>query len=164
MGWLPVPLAWTVSRGWVVTIGEIFSNIGRLERADGERTVRVLVVDDDVLVRHITAVALRALGCSTAEAGNGQEALEVLQREPPDGMILDLRMPVLSGYAVLEWLETHPEYGQIGVIILSAFCAQDDDFTERPQVKAVLQKPMIMAEMDAALRRLRAEMLGYVTV
>ena len=65
------------------------------------KTVRVLVVDDDPSIRRMIMAALRREGYSFSEAANGKEALETMRRDPPDIVILDLMMPIVSGWEVL---------------------------------------------------------------
>lgn len=113
--------------------------------------MRVLIVDDDLMVRHVTALALQDMGCEIAQAANGQEAIDRLHRDPPDAMILDLLMPVMTGYDVLDWLAREPVGEQLDVIILSAFTAELDEFEFTPQVKAVLQKPLVVSELRRAI-------------
>jgi len=131
------------------------ATIGRIERADVESIVRVLIVDDDVMVRHVTALTLQELGYSTAQAANGQEAIDFLHRDPPDAMILDLLMPIMTGYDVLEWLARDPVGELVDVVILSGFTAELDEFEFVPQVKAVLQKPVVASELRRTFEALR---------
>jgi len=65
---------------------------------------RVLIVDDDPSSRRLLDVRLRALGCETMTAADGQEGLAVVQREAPALMLLDLQMPRMGGLEVLRAL------------------------------------------------------------
>jgi DNA-binding NtrC family response regulator len=65
---------------------------------------RVLIVDDDPASRRLLDVRLRALGCDTINAADGQEALATLRQEPPALMLLDLQMPRMGGMEVLRAL------------------------------------------------------------
>ena len=113
--------------------------------------MRVLIVDDEVLIRHVTAMALQEIGCRTDEAVNGQEAIDSITLSCPDLVVLDLLMPVKTGYDVLDWLQTHPAGERVQVIILSGFTAELDEFELHPQVCAVLQKPMMVSELRHAV-------------
>ena len=66
--------------------------------------VRILIVDDDAASRRLLDVRLRALGCDTIMAADGQEALATLRQEPPALMLLDLQMPRMGGIEVLRAL------------------------------------------------------------
>ena len=77
--------------------------LSRVVRSESNETVIcVLVVDDDVSIRRLIATALRRDGFAFTEAGNGKEALEIMRRDHPSVVVLDLMMPVLSGWEVLK--------------------------------------------------------------
>jgi CheY-like chemotaxis protein len=59
---------------------------------------RVLVVEDDKGIRDILRLALESSGYAVRAATNGSEALEVIEREPADVIVLDVRMPVMDGF------------------------------------------------------------------
>jgi len=61
--------------------------------------VRVLVVDDDADIRATVAAMLEIEGYRVAEAANGADALTVVETDPPDVIVLDMRMPVMDGWA-----------------------------------------------------------------
>ena len=58
---------------------------------------RIVVVDDEALVRDMLAEFLRRMGHEVATAGDGHEALEILRRRPADLVITDIVMPVMYG-------------------------------------------------------------------
>jgi CheY-like chemotaxis protein len=60
----------------------------------------VVVVDDDAGVRQLVALHLERLGCEVLEAGDGEEAVRVAVEHQPDLLVVDVRMPGLSGYEV----------------------------------------------------------------
>lgn len=86
------------------------------EASDG----RLLVVDDNAMNRDMLARRLERLGYQVALAENGREALDLAAAEPFDLMLLDIMMPEMDGYAVLQALKAHPELRRLPVIILSA--------------------------------------------
>lgn len=86
----------------------------------GEKSFRVLVVDDDPSIRRMIVAALRRFGYSFLEAANGNEALELMRRERPDVVVLDLMMPILSGWDVLRERASDPRLQSIPMIIISA--------------------------------------------
>ena len=65
----------------------------------------LLVVDDDPDIRLLLRLELAAEGHQLLEAGNGQEALAMIEADPPDLVLLDLMMPVLDGWGVLAALD-----------------------------------------------------------
>ena len=64
----------------------------------------ILVADDNLTSRELMRVVLEASGHRVVEATNGREALDLIHREPPDVVFLDLQMPVLDGFCVVRQL------------------------------------------------------------
>jgi DNA-binding response OmpR family regulator len=87
---------------------------------------KVLVVDDEPDIRELCRVNLEFSGFDVLEAGDGVEALEVCRREKPDLVFLDLMMPRLDGWGVLEALTADEETADIPVILLTARGADED--------------------------------------
>ncbi len=84
---------------------------------------RVVVADDSALMRSIVSRSLEKAGVDVVgSACNGDEALELCERERPDAMTLDLTMPGLDGLGVLRALRERPGAG-IPVVVVSAFSA-----------------------------------------
>ena len=67
-----------------------------------DEPTRVLVVDDDPILREFASVYLSTPTATIVTAGNGQEALAFLQSESCDIAVLDIEMPVLDGFGLLE--------------------------------------------------------------
>ena len=85
----------------------------------------VLVVDDEPNVRDHLAQILRDADFKVVTACDGEEALEIIRRERPDFISLDLVMPRKSGHKLLYELRKHKELSQIPVVIVTAH-AQDE--------------------------------------
>jgi two-component system alkaline phosphatase synthesis response regulator PhoP len=86
----------------------------------------ILVVDDEPGLREIVRVNLEAAGYRVLEAAEGQEALDLVEREHPDLLILDLMLPGMDGWEVLRRLESRPETAGLPVIILTARAGDED--------------------------------------
>jgi signal transduction histidine kinase/CheY-like chemotaxis protein len=87
------------------------------------RPERVLLVEDDPEMQRLLARMLRSIapGCEVHVAGDGAEALEVLHTaEPPEVILLDLLLPRVDGYAVLEGLRRDARLTEVPVIVVSA--------------------------------------------
>ena len=80
----------------------------------------VLVVDDEPNVRDYLAQILRDAGFQVQTASDGEEALEMIRREPPDFISLDLVMPRKSGHKLLYELRKDRELSRIPVLIVTA--------------------------------------------
>jgi signal transduction histidine kinase/CheY-like chemotaxis protein len=81
---------------------------------------QVLVVDDDAGTRDLLRRTLAKAGWSIGEAANGAECLDALQRLCPSVVLLDLMMPGMDGFEVLERMRRHDEWGDIPVIVITA--------------------------------------------
>jgi PAS domain S-box-containing protein len=79
----------------------------------------ILVVDDDASARRIVSLVLGAKGYRVVEASDGERALALVAEERPDCILLDLMMPRLDGWGVLERLRDDPETADIPVICVS---------------------------------------------
>ncbi|HEX6368928.1 MAG TPA: response regulator [Longimicrobium sp.] len=80
----------------------------------------VLLVDDDAVARALTRKVLEKEGWKVCEAANGVEALECLERERPNLILLDLMMPVMDGFEFAEHVRLHDEWSSIPIVVLSA--------------------------------------------
>jgi CheY-like chemotaxis protein len=116
-------------------------------------TATVLVVDDDMDVRCTVAEILREEGFRVREARNGVEALRKVADERPDLMLLDLMMPEMSGWQVLQTLRSTQRYRTLPVVVLSAV----------PQVRATtdgysdyIEKPISFARLLRLVESIRA--------
>ena len=81
---------------------------------------KVLIVDDELFNLDYLEQALEDSNYQIITATNGQEALDLIQREQPDLVLLDLMMPVLDGFAVLTHIKADQVLRDIPVIIISA--------------------------------------------
>jgi CheY-like chemotaxis protein len=80
----------------------------------------VLIIEDDPQAREVTKRQLQRLDLQVIETTNGREALAWLSSNPAPGMILlDLLMPEMDGFSVLDAIEKHPEWQHIPVVILT---------------------------------------------
>ena len=84
------------------------------------KSYSLLVVDDNSVNRIMLSRYLARLGYQTTLIANGRLALEKLQSEPFDLVLLDVEMPEMDGYQVLEHLKADPRLRDIPVIIISA--------------------------------------------
>ena len=102
----------------------------------------VLLVDDEDQLRRVMRDLLQREGYRVAEAQNGIEALDQVDRHAPDIIVLDLNLPGLDGYGVLSHLRSRPATSKIPVVVLTARGDEDnevrvlelgaDDFLSKP--------------------------------
>jgi DNA-binding response OmpR family regulator len=89
-------------------------------------TCHVLVVDDDHDYVDILRVQLERRGFAVMTAGGGAEAFERLQQQKPDVVLLDVMMPDINGFEVLQRIRETPATASLPVILLSAKGDEDD--------------------------------------
>ena len=104
----------------------------------------VLIVDDDRSIREAVGELLTDAGYEVRLAENGAVALDVVRGpHKPAMMLLDMMMPVMSGFEVLELLEDGDvDLNQVPIVVLSAFSAPLGPAGARGGVKACLCKPV----------------------
>jgi signal transduction histidine kinase/CheY-like chemotaxis protein len=99
----------------------MLSALGRLAKANqGIPPRRLLVVDDDPQVIDMVRQLLEGSEYQISSAGDGEQALESIVESRPDAILLDLLMPRLDGFGVIERLQGDPMYNRIPVIVLTA--------------------------------------------
>lgn len=81
----------------------------------------ILVVDDDASHRTLICDALEEMGYRTVQAANGREALDLLEGDMPSAVLLDLRMPIMSGWGLLDALKKMPRARGLPIIIISGY-------------------------------------------
>jgi len=91
-----------------------------MEVSDGKGKARVLIVDDDPLIVKVTSVILTTNGYDVLKALGGEEGIEIARTEHPDVVLLDIMMPNIGGYEVLERLRSDPATKDIPIIFVSA--------------------------------------------
>jgi PleD family two-component response regulator len=87
---------------------------------------KILVVDDEKNIRLVVGKSLEKAGFDVVYAVDGVEAVDQANKFNPDLVLLDLRLPKMNGYLVLEALKGDTPTEDIPVIILSALSAEDD--------------------------------------
>jgi CheY-like chemotaxis protein len=80
----------------------------------------ILVVDDDADIRDLIQAILEGAGHDVTVAAEGQEALNKLKRKPYELVVLDIMMPTMSGYEVLEQIRAMPSRASTPVIVVTA--------------------------------------------
>jgi CheY-like chemotaxis protein len=112
----------------------------------------ILLAEDDLEIRDVVQDLLEEIGCDVIPARTGKQALDFLSndpRSPPDMVILDLMMPLVTGWQVLEVIQRDPALARVPVVVLTA-ATQD-----RPSgVAALLQKPFQVDHLLETIQRL----------
>jgi CheY-like chemotaxis protein len=108
----------------------------------------VLVVDDNQQNRELLQAYLEDVDCQTVPANDGPEALQILAKDPPDLILLDVMMPKMSGFEVCRRIKNDPKTADIPVIMVTALNefgdiergidSGTDDFLSKPVNKLEL--------------------------
>jgi len=142
---------------------EVVDEHGAVERAASGRGrgTKVLLVEDEDALRRVMKDLLEREGYVVAEARDGVQALDEVDRHAPDIVVLDLNLPGLDGYSVLRQLRSRPATSGIAVVVLSAKGDEDnearvfelgaDDFITKP-----FRARALSARLEAVLGRRRA--------
>jgi PAS domain S-box-containing protein len=118
------------------------------------RGVRLLLVEDNDINREIAESLLQDVGVEVKVACNGQEALEILERERFDGVLMDCQMPVLDGYEATRRLRRQPQGQGLPVIAMTANALSGDrDKALAAGMDDHIVKPIDVDQMYATLAR-----------
>ncbi len=89
--------------------------------------MKAVIVDDSLVIRSIIEKTLTSIGYEALHAANGQEALDILEKEATEVelVLLDWNMPVLNGWETLIAIKTNPSYAHICIIMVSTESEED---------------------------------------
>jgi CheY-like chemotaxis protein len=114
---------------------------------------RILVVDDQPLLRDVQVLLLREAGYAATALSGAREALDRLADLRPDLIVLDMTMPGMDGRQFLRQLRADQVWGRLPVIVASGLTAEEIDPASAP-VSAVLPKPFSDVALLSSVRRL----------
>lgn len=132
-----------------------------LLRPRGKKKPRVLVVDDDKHQTDLLASQLGALNCAVLVANGGRRGISLAKKELPDLLVLDLMMPEVTGFDVVEALRADPATRKIPILVVTA---KDITLEERKRLngsvaaimkKSGLSRDVFLAEVRDLLRKSR---------
>jgi DNA-binding response OmpR family regulator len=120
----------------------------------------LLIVDDQEIIRDVLTRYLRELGHTSMTASGGQQAIELLQTQSFDLVLLDIMMPMMTGYDVLTWIKANAALRHMPVIVVSADTDLDsavkciqlgaEDYLHKP-----FNRVLLNARVNASLERRR---------
>jgi CheY-like chemotaxis protein len=118
----------------------------------GDDKVRVLIVDDEYAFCKSLKLFLTKMGYEAIVATNGEHALDLIKEEQPQVMTLDIRMPGMDGYEVLNHAKRlNPE---LFIIVVTAVdVPRMEELLERSGAHAVLRKPVSLFELHEIIAR-----------
>ncbi len=118
-------------------------------------TRRVLLIEDEPHIAEAIRYILSRDGWAVASHADGIGALDVIRREAPDVVVLDVMLPGRSGYDILEDMRADPDLSGLPVLVLSARGQREDRaIAEGAGASRFIAKPFANAEILAALRQM----------
>jgi CheY-like chemotaxis protein len=108
---------------------------------------RVLVADDDNSIRQLVRTIVHREGIAVDEASDGYEAIEKLKETQYAVILLDLMMPRVDGFGVIEYLKDHPSPRKPIVLVITAYADQKFKGVDPDVVAGVVRKPFEIAEI-----------------
>ena len=114
---------------------------------------QVLVIEDDAAMREMIATSLRMRGFFVREAADGLAGLRLLEAYEPDVVVLDLGLPIASGFDVMKELRAVVSTRMTPVIAISGFDDQLKQAKDSPDFIAALSKPFEPESLIRAVER-----------
>jgi CheY-like chemotaxis protein len=124
---------------------EALVDLGLFPLSQGQ-TLKVLVVDDDPKAVELIAVGILSLAGTVLRAYGGREAIDAAQQELPDVIVLDLMMPEVNGFDVVQALQRRPDTARIPILVITAKPITAED---RVKLSRYVTTIMEKAEFDS---------------
>lgn len=113
---------------------------------------RVLVADDDQAIRQLVCTIVQREGLLVDCVADGAEAIEKLKTNDYAVILLDLMMPIVDGFGVVEHLKENPPLQKPVILVISAYADQSFQQVDPNIVAGVLRKPFEVAELGSLVR------------
>jgi CheY-like chemotaxis protein len=108
---------------------------------------RILVADDDLTIRQLVCTLVKRDGYFVDCVSDGQEAIAKLQENDYAVILLDLMMPRVDGFGVIDYLKAHPPRQKPLVLVITAYADQRFKEVDPAIVSGILRKPFEIAEL-----------------
>ncbi|TMF70434.1 MAG: response regulator [Chloroflexi bacterium] len=137
-------------------------NLLKIKNPNRDGEVRVLIVDDEAANRHWLIKALEPAGFTVLPASGGREAIDMAKSLQPDLVLLDLMMPEVTGFDVVEALRADPSTREMPIMVLTAANLTDADKRQLSgRVSEILSRQSVgSADVVGLLRRIVAHRNG----
>ncbi len=113
---------------------------------------RVLIADDDQSIRQLLCTIVKREHFAVDCVSDGVQAIEALRWHDYSLILLDLMMPRLDGFGVVEYLKTHPPLRKPIILVITAYADQKFKQVDPEIVAGVLRKPFEVAELGGLIR------------
>jgi len=122
-------------KDWIVKPPDerlLFEALERALAGEHSQSIKVLIVEDDLDLAQVLIAIFERYGIETHHARTGREALHLSQRLIPDLLVLDLELPEVDGYGVVDWLRHHKRLCLVPMVV---YCAKDLNNFDRERLK-----------------------------
>lgn len=107
--------------------------------------MKILIVDDDRYIRVVLKQYLQYF--DTVDATNGYEALQIMEYFTPDIILLDIQMPMMNGWQVLDEIRTNPKLSNTSIALVTSEMSLDGDELCYYNVDKVFDKPLRLKDI-----------------
>ena len=112
-----------------------------------KKKIKILIVDDEPAICQLLKTYLESLGFETFVAASGEQALDILMEEKPAIMTLDIRMPGINGYEILQKVKRR--YPELFIIVITGIDVPNmEDMLEHSGAHGLLQKPIDLQNLS----------------
>jgi PAS domain S-box-containing protein len=112
--------------------GLLFQALERALTGEHSQSIKVLIVEDDLDLAQVLIAVFERYRIETYHAKTGREALHLSQRLLPDLLVLDLELPEVDGYAIVDWLRHHRRLCSVPMVV---YCARDLNQFDQQRLK-----------------------------
>ncbi|HYC87739.1 MAG TPA: response regulator [Thermoanaerobaculia bacterium] len=120
--------------------------------ATPKKETRVLVADDDQAIRQLVCTIVKREGLEVDCAADGAEAIEMLREHQYSVLLIDLMMPRVDGFGVIEYVKNHPAPQKPVVLVITAYADQKFKEVDPTIVTGVVRKPFEVADLGNLVR------------
>jgi len=118
----------------------------------------ILIAEDNAVNRELLRELLEMRGHTVTEACDGEEALRMIEQTQPDLLLLDIGMPLLDGFGVVQQIRENPRFGSLPVVAVTAYAMQGDrEKILSSKFDGYLSKPVNARSLEEELDRLLSE-------
>jgi len=117
---------------------------------------RILLCDDEIHILRAAEFKLKRAGFEVQIAGDGQEAWELIEVEPPDILVTDYQTPRLDGLQLTQRVRDHPALGDLPILMLTAkgFEISPEQLAQTWNVRGVISKPFSPRELLQTVQKI----------
>lgn len=118
---------------------------------------KILVIDNEPNLRKLIQTNLRASGYDVRVAENGEEGIKLAKTIKPELVLLDIKMPGISGWDVLTTLRADPNLKNTQVIIMTAFLRESEEGKAREMKAGFIEKPFGVSDLLGQVKKALGE-------